>query len=353
MEFSLFYFGSDEGNTDPYRLLLAGAEFADGVGFTAVWTPERHFHRFGGLYPNPSVTGAAVAARTRRVAVRAGSVVAPLHHPIRIAEEWSVVDQISRGRVGISLASGWQAEDFALRPEAYPGRRDAVAETVTTIRQLWRGETIEAVDGAGNPTLVRIHPAPARPSLPLWLTSGGTTRTFELAGELGTGILTHLLGQDADELQIKIRAYRAAWRQHDKGMPAPHVTLMLHTFVGLDREEVRERVREPFVAYLTSSFGLLGRSTQATGGLDPAQLAPDEIDYVVRRSFDRYFTTSGMFGTVADATATVRQLAEAGVDEVACLIDFGVDPDTVLSHLKHLCAVRDTVAAVAQSRGGR
>lgn len=353
MEFSLFYFGNDEGSTDPYRLLLAGAEFADEAGFTAVWTPERHFHRFGGLFPNPSVTGAAVAARTRRVAVRAGSVVAPLHHPIRIAEEWSVVDQISGGRVGISLASGWQAEDFALRPEAYPRRRDAVVETVTSIRRLWRGDAIEAVDGVGNPTLVRIHPAPARPSLPLWLTSAGSTRTFELAGELGTGVLTHLLGQNADELAGKISAYRAAWRRHDGGMPASHVTLMVHTLVGLDREEVREQVREPFVAYLASSFGLLGRSTLATGGLDPTQLAPDEIDYVVRRSFDRYFTTSGMFGTVADAIETVHHLAEAGVDEVACLIDFGIDPDTVLAHLGHLGTVRDAVAAVAVARGGR
>jgi len=49
--------------------------------FTAVWTPERHFHAFGGLFPNPSVTSAAVAAVTTRIQIRAGSVVLPLHHP--------------------------------------------------------------------------------------------------------------------------------------------------------------------------------------------------------------------------------------------------------------------------------
>ena len=62
-----------------YRLLLDGARFADAHGFAAVWTPERHFHAFGGLYPNPAVTGAAVAAVTSRVSIRAGSVVLPLH----------------------------------------------------------------------------------------------------------------------------------------------------------------------------------------------------------------------------------------------------------------------------------
>ena len=86
MDFSLFYFAADAGRGagDAYRLLLEGAKFADEHGFAAVWTPERHFHAFGGLYPNPAVTSAAVAAVTERIGIRAGSVVLPLHNPIRV-----------------------------------------------------------------------------------------------------------------------------------------------------------------------------------------------------------------------------------------------------------------------------
>jgi hypothetical protein len=63
--FSLFYFAAGEEQArDGYRLLLEGARFADANGFEAVWTPERHFHAFGGSYPNPSVVSAAVAAVT-------------------------------------------------------------------------------------------------------------------------------------------------------------------------------------------------------------------------------------------------------------------------------------------------
>src|SRR5438876_997810 len=69
MDFSLFYFASaDAGeNSDKYRLLIEGAKFADKHGFTAVWTPERHFYEFGGLYPNPSVTSAAIATLTENI----------------------------------------------------------------------------------------------------------------------------------------------------------------------------------------------------------------------------------------------------------------------------------------------
>src|SRR5947199_8171144 len=88
MDLSLFYFADDSAaDGDRYRLLLEGAKFADAHNFTAVWTPERHFHPFGGLYPNPSVTSAALAAITQKVQIRAGSVVLPLHDPVRVAAE--------------------------------------------------------------------------------------------------------------------------------------------------------------------------------------------------------------------------------------------------------------------------
>src|SRR5690606_36024297 len=79
-----------EGN--PYELLLDVAKFADTCGFKAVWTPERHFTAVGGAYPNPSILAAALATVTSKVKLRAGSITLPLHDPIRVAEEWAVVD---------------------------------------------------------------------------------------------------------------------------------------------------------------------------------------------------------------------------------------------------------------------
>ena len=73
-DFSLFYFASDEGGSkDKYRLVLEGAKFADRHGFAAVWTPERHFHSFGGLYPNPAVIGYSKARSVASKASRASN----------------------------------------------------------------------------------------------------------------------------------------------------------------------------------------------------------------------------------------------------------------------------------------
>ena len=187
IDFSLFYFASDAGGSgaDRYRLLLEGAKFADEHDFAAVWTPERHFHAFGGLYPNPAVTSAALAAITRRIQIRAGSVVLPLHHPVRVAEEWSVVDNLSGGRVGLSFASGWHANDFAFSPGNYADRKEIMFRGIETIRKLWLGEAVDAQSGDGKAIQIKIQPLPIRPRPPIWITAAGSVETFRAAGRKG------------------------------------------------------------------------------------------------------------------------------------------------------------------------
>src|SRR3989454_4995309 len=170
----------DAPGRDKYRLMLEGAKYFDRNGFEAVWIPERHFHAFGGPYPNPSVTGAALAAVTENIGIRAGSCVSPLHHPIRIAEEWAVVDNLSNGRVGLAFASGWQANDFVLRPENYANSKGVMLEQIDQVRRLWRGgekgppHPPRAGGGGGNlpppgqtqPPVFGPPPRPPRPFSP-------------------------------------------------------------------------------------------------------------------------------------------------------------------------------------------
>ncbi|MEM7753768.1 MAG: MupA/Atu3671 family FMN-dependent luciferase-like monooxygenase, partial [Pseudomonadota bacterium] len=197
MDFSLYYWGNDDGvGQDKYTMLLEGAKFGDKNGFCAVWTPERHFHAFGGLYPNPAVTGAAVAAVTENIGVRAGSCVAPLHHPARIAEEWAVIDNLTGGRAGIAFASGWQPDDFVLRPEnSPPNNKPALFDALEDVRKLWVGEEVEFAKADGTKVARLTQPRPVSQKLNAWVTTAGNPDTWRQAGESGCHVLTHLLGQ--------------------------------------------------------------------------------------------------------------------------------------------------------------
>ncbi|QSQ14850.1 MupA/Atu3671 family FMN-dependent luciferase-like monooxygenase [Myxococcus landrumensis] len=344
LEFSLFYFASDESAQarDKYRLLLEGARFADEHGFKAVWTPERHFHAFGGLYPNPSVVSAALATTTRNLRLRAGSIVLPLHNPVRVAEEWAVVDNLSEGRVDLSFASGWHPNDFVLAPERFAEARSHLFEQISIVRRLWRGEAVSFRNGQGQQVPVRSLPRPIQPEAPVWVTAAGNPETFRAAGEAGANVLTHLLGQNLSELSKKLQLYREAWKSAGHGPGSGHVTLMLHTFMGDDVEVVRQKVEAPLRQYLKSSLGLL-RSVigPLPHGEELESLSDTDVDVLLSRSIERYFHQMGLFGDVDTCLPMIERLRELGVDEVACLIDFGVDTESTLAGLRTLDALRE------------
>ena len=353
MNFSLYYWGNDDGaGPQKYKMLLDGARFADENGFDAVWTPERHFHAFGGPYPNPAVTGAAVASITQHVDIRAGSCVLPLHHPARVAEEWAVIDNLSNGRTGIAVASGWMPEDFLLRPEnAPPNNKAAMFRDLEVVRQLWRGDKVSMPGPKGDDVEITTLPRPVQKELPVWVTTAGNEETFRQAARAGANILTHLLGQSIDEIAQKIKVYRDTLQECGRDPEQYTVTLMLHTLVGHDREQVRELAREPMISYLRSAAGLIKQYAWAfpafkrpQGAANPMDLdlqglEPEEMDAILEFAFLRYFDDSGLFGTVDEAVARAEQLSAIGVNEIACLIDFGVATDTVLESLKPLASV--------------
>ena len=363
-DFSLFYFASESAGTgsEEYRLLTEGARFADTNGFSAVWTPERHFHAFGGLFPNPAITAGMLAGITENVQLRAGSTVLPLHHPVRVAEDWALVDNLSNGRAGLALASGWQPNDFLLRPEVFETRKKTMLEGVETLRGLWRGETRAFPGPDGAPVEIEVHPRCVQSEIPLWLTAAGNPETFEAAGQLGCGVLTHLLGQTFDEVAEKIRVYRAAWRQAGHAGEG-HVVLMLHTFIGETEEAVLAAAKGPMKAYLKSAVDLVRRAAwsfptiveraASAGGtvqdvFDEKDLTEEETDQLLEHAFERYYGSAGLFGTPETAREIVDRVSEIGVDEIGCLIDFGIETDTVLASLPNIRRLMDLC-----SEGGR
>jgi natural product biosynthesis luciferase-like monooxygenase protein len=353
MEFSLFYWGNDDGvGRDKYRTLLEGAKFADQNGFCAVWTPERHFHAFGGPYPNPSVTGAAVAAVTQNIGVRAGSCVAPLHHTARIAEEWAVVDNLTNGKAGLAIASGWQPDDFVLRPENTPPKnKPAMFEAITELRKLWSGEEVKYRRENGEMHSVLTQPRPVSEKLNIWVTTAGNPETWKEAGTNGCNVLTHLLGQSVGEVGEKIVLYHQALRDAGHNPDDFTVTLMLHSVLAETREKAREITREPMKDYLRAAAGLIKQYAWAFPAfkkpkgvenpmqLDLGSLTAEELEGILEFAIERYFNDSGLFGTIEEALERVAEVKAIGVTEIACLIDYGINVDQVLESLRPLAEV--------------
>lgn len=338
MKFSLFYFDGDgsRASQDSYRLLTDSARFADENGLTALWVPERHFHAFGGLYPNPSIIHAALAMITKNVQLRSGSVVLPLHHPVRVAEEWSIVDNLSGGRAGMAIASGWTMDEFVMSKEPHGNRRSVMWRAYEQVVKLLAGEAVAFEDADGNVVEARTLPRPLQPRLPFWVACQ-STESFIEAGRRGINILTSLLGETLEQVAPKIQAYRKSLEKHGHDPESGTVTIMIHTFLGDDTEKVKANVIGPFSDYLRTHYHLLEGLARGMGlNVRFEDFSKDDLDSLLQFGVEGFMKGRALIGTPAGCRTMVEQLAAAGVDEVACLIDFVQDYDLVMAGLPYL-----------------
>lgn len=153
---------------DRYEAALEQIAWAEARGFRVVTLSEHHGVPDGCL-PSPLVFGAAVAARTHRIRIRVAALIAPLHDPLRIAEDAAVLDQLSRGRLELVLANGYVADEFAMFDKDLAERVPAVVEAVETLKAAWTGEPFRFRDRT-----VRVTPRPHRAPRPAILLGGAS-----------------------------------------------------------------------------------------------------------------------------------------------------------------------------------
>jgi alkanesulfonate monooxygenase SsuD/methylene tetrahydromethanopterin reductase-like flavin-dependent oxidoreductase (luciferase family) len=145
-----------------------------------------------------------------------------------------------------------------------------------------------------------------------------------------------MAGNTADMLAEKIAVYRTAREVNGFVPETGIVSVMLHTYVGHDIEVVKQKVRGPFQSYLRSAVlhELAGASGKG-GAQDPErQIAPEVIAQLLDLKFEWYFRNATLMGTPDTCQTFVERLAAVGVDEVACLVDFGLEESDIFQSLE-------------------
>ena len=257
----------------------------------------------------------------------------PFQDPLRVAEEWSVIDNLSGGRVGLACASGWHVNDFVLAPGNYQNRKDIMVERIEKLRRFWRGESVAMANGSGKPTEVRIYPQPIQPELPLWLASHSDA-TFVKAAEIGAHVLTLMWDTTPEDLARRISLYRKALQQQGHDPALGKVTLMLNTFVGESMASVKDIVTLAYRQYLSVNLSLQNDMIEGFGGAGIHDKADRE--FIIAQATEQLFQQRGLVGTAEICAAKIAAFRAIGVDEIACLIDFKIDYENSMKSLERL-----------------
>ncbi|WP_327582844.1 putative FMN-dependent luciferase-like monooxygenase [Nonomuraea sp. NBC_00507] len=163
-----------------YRLAAEQIEHAEAYGFDTAWVAQHHFDGDEGGLPAPLVFLAHVAARTSRIRLGTGIITLPLDHPVRVAEDTAVLDQLTGGRLEVGVGGGGTPSSFAPFGHDSADRAALYAEHLGVLRRAWAGEDL----GGGN----RLYPPAPRLLDAIW------EATFSVpggarAGRSGNGLM--------------------------------------------------------------------------------------------------------------------------------------------------------------------
>src|SRR5579862_1015834 len=156
-----------KGQPEPYDQLMEQIEFADELGYDSIWLTEHHFSEYG-RPAVPAIAGNAIA-RTKQIKVNTAVVVLPFHHPIRVAEDWAVLDQLSKGRVEVGIGRGNQPHEFAGLGVDMSDARERSTEALDIIKRAWTEERFSYNGRYWQIPEVEVLPKPfQKPHPPLW-----------------------------------------------------------------------------------------------------------------------------------------------------------------------------------------
>jgi len=225
-------------------------------------------------------------------------------------------------------------------------------EKLAIIQKLWRGEKVSLPNGVGSTTEVNILPAPIQPELPIWLT-GQSDDTFLNAGKLGFNVLTanFALNNNANKFMSKAKLYRDTIQAHHGRRG--HITLMAHTFVGANDEEITTIAKPAMAEYLKVNIDMQKDHCTATtddrGAVRKTSWVKPNISTLSQQDTQNMIDFQvlnnlrgplSFIGTVDQCARQAAKLGDIGVDEIACLIDFGIRFDHVMSSLRLLSKLK-------------
>lgn len=240
--------------------LIAATE---ALGFGGAWLPEHHLAD-DGYMPSPMVALAAVAARTRSIRIGTGVALAPLHNPVRFAEDAALVDILSGGRLDLGLAIGYRKRETAAFGVDFTRRGARFDEFLQIVTRLWAGETVDFEGRHFQIQGARVRPPAPSGRIPLYI-GGFADKAMDRVARYGQG---YIGSPDVCDL------YAAKLREQGKDVAAARIRVTgLTTVVARDPEAAMEELAPHFL-HVNNSYGEWFAEDQALGmaGMKPKTL---------------------------------------------------------------------------------
>jgi natural product biosynthesis luciferase-like monooxygenase protein len=228
---------------------LALMRAAEGLGFDSVWPAEHHFSEYG-YCASPALSLAAIASETKTLRLGTGVVVLPLNHPLRVAEDFAMLDLMSNGRIDLGVGRGYQPTEFSRYGVDQSNTRQMFAESIQIIQQAWTQERVHFQGTYYQFTDVPVRPKPLQqPHPPIWMACL-SPETFALAGRYGFNLLYGtVFGLTPDKAQARLLDYRRGLQECGHDPTTRRRAALMMVYVADSVEQARREFAEPVIWY--------------------------------------------------------------------------------------------------------
>jgi alkanesulfonate monooxygenase SsuD/methylene tetrahydromethanopterin reductase-like flavin-dependent oxidoreductase (luciferase family) len=333
---------------------LEQATLAEELGFDGVWLTE---HNFTGesVYADPIPFAAALAMRTQRLRIGFAVIQMPLRHPVRLATQLSLLDNLTGGRLDVGVGRGtifneYEFVGYGLRSD---DARERMAEALDVMTRAWTATPLDHKGKYFTVRLPELRPVPVqRPHPPIWH-SVASAASFRICGEKGVPILTVRL----PIAQIGVRLAEYAEGLSASSLDGAAQAQLLHkaaiwrwVYVG----ESRATAEDELVAALVLTRRHMNHARHDLNPsdfrVDPALLNPWTDPSYSEEEGIRYALRSGtLIGTPRDVAEQVAELRDAGVGHLLCQMSFGyLDHGRIKSSMRRF---GETVIPAFTSKG--
>jgi alkanesulfonate monooxygenase SsuD/methylene tetrahydromethanopterin reductase-like flavin-dependent oxidoreductase (luciferase family) len=302
MDFGLmfsFIVANGQTNADAYRELDTLLPLAEELGFSSFHTTEHHFQR-NGWAPSPLMVLAKAAGLTKRMRLASNILIAPLYHPLRLAEDLAVLDNLSAGRVSIGLAPGYASEELAAYDVPMAERFARFEETVDILQLAWKGEPFSWEGKYFTIPWAHLVPRPIQDELPIWYGVSGP-KLLKRAAQRRLPV-TASPRHTSDELVEHFARYDAV--AAEQGYVPDARPVIREVFIAPTQEEA-EAVAGPAITEMFSLYGLKSAQGERALTNDEGELITNEgqVDF-------RTFSSRYVVGDPDSAIDQIRLLRE-------------------------------------------
>ena len=299
--------------------ITAEALYAEKVGMHSAWIGEHHFNSLGVL-SCPDMVLAYVAANTTRLRLAPAVNVLPLHHPIRVAEQWATLDLLSGGRVDFACGRGYDKREYLPFHVSFEYNQGIFEEGLELVRKLWQAERRISHHGKHYSfDDVRITPKPVQRPLPTYVGSFSKP-SIELAAQLRVNTIFAPFAAAMLFGSVQEAARESKRMAREAGHPDPKVMCSYFVSVARGRDEA-DRARERLLHYLHSILPVFPSDRRTA----PPHIAyfVDIVERLRAMKPDQVSDRSIVTGDVEHCVKVLKRCEEGGISEVILYFNFG------------------------------